>query len=198
MPLTTDYASAQLFMRSAHPRLATSQGTAISEAIELAMRVYEEQEMHHKAIIIITDGENHDDRALEVMERGRESGLVPYVIGVGTQEGGFIPVTINNREDYKRDQQGNPVRTVLNDAIMQDLASTGGGEYYSIFNAAETLDRLKERIEQIEKLEMEQRSFKEYESYFQYFILLGLLMLLAELLISKKKSLWLRGKSFFN
>ena len=186
MPLTSDYAAAELFLRSAHPRLATTQGTSIGEAIDLALRAYEEDEDHHKAFVLITDGENHEDGALESMEKGKNRNLIPFVVAVGTEEGGFIPMTIQGREDYKRDEQGNPVRTAINTRFLGELAAAGQGALYRLTDDAEIIEDMRSRIEGLEKREMEQRAFKEYESYYQYFLLAGILLLLFEMLIGNK------------
>ena len=197
MPLTTDYAAAQLFIKSAHPGLATSQGTAIGDVLDLAMRAYEENDVRHKALILITDGENHDDEALTKMEAGRDLGLVPFVIGVGTTEGGFIPIEIQGREDYKRDKQGNPVKTQMNEQFMRDLARAGNGDVFSIFNSKEVILNLEQRIDQLEKQEMQEMAFKDYESYFQYFLFFGLFLIVVEFVMSEKKSKWLRKQTWF-
>jgi Ca-activated chloride channel homolog len=187
MPLTTDYASAELFIRSAHPRLATSQGTAIGDAIELAMRAYEEDAPHHKALFLITDGENHEEGALEEMRKGRETGLVPFIISVGTTEGDFIPMEVDGREDYKRDENGNPVRTAVNEAFLRQLAQEGDGQLYSILDGQNVIDDMKLKMQGLEKREMEQRAFKDYKSYFQYFLLGAILLLFAERIIGNKR-----------
>jgi len=186
MPLTTDYASAELFIRSAHPRLATSQGTAIGDAIELAMRAYEEGAPHHKALFLITDGENHEEGAIEEMSKGREAGLVPFVISVGTTEGDFIPMEVQGKEDYKRDENGNPVRTAVNETFLRQLAQEGDGNLYSILDGQDVIDDMKIKMQGLEKQEMAQRAFKDYKSYFQYFLLGAILLFFAERLIGNR------------
>ena len=187
MPLTRDYASAELFLRSAHPGLASTQGTSIGDAISLAMRAYEEDVNHQKALVIITDGENHEEGALEAMERGRESGLIPFVVSVGTKEGAFIPITLQGRQDYKRDETGNPVKTSVNEEFLSQLAETGGGVAYSILANDAVLDDMEDRIALISKQEMEQRAFTDYSSYYQYFLLGAILLIIASLLVRNNK-----------
>jgi Ca-activated chloride channel family protein len=187
MPLTTDYASAELFIRSAHPRLATSQGTAIGDAIELAMRAYEEDAPHHKALFLITDGENHEDGAIEQMQKGREVGLIPFVISVGTTEGDFIPIEVQGREDFKRDENGNPVRTAVNEAFLRQLASEGDGQLYSILDGDKVIEDMKLKMQGLEKREMQQRAFKDYKSYYQFFLLAAILLFFAERIIGNRR-----------
>lgn len=198
MPLTTDYAAAQLFLRSANPEMAPSQGTAISDAIELAEQSFEEENKHHKVLIVISDGENHEEAALERAEQANDNGLLIYTIGAGTEEGSFIPVNYGARQDYKRDKTGNPVRSRINEQILKDIAAEGVGQYFNILRGQEVSLALRNSIEQLEKREFETRSFEDYESYFQYFIAAALFFLIIEFLISYRKSAWLEGKDIFS
>ncbi len=199
MPLTTDYAAAQLFLRSANPSQAPAQGTAISEAIDLAEQSFEEDNKQHKAIIIISDGETHDQDALDRAKTAADNGLLIYSVGVGTPSGGFIPTIIGGRSDYKRDEKGNPVRTSLNEGMMQNLADEGNGFYFNLAgsNVEEVSVALRNSIDQMEKREFEARVFNEYESYFQYFIAIAILFLIAEFLLSYRKNKWLGEKDLF-
>ena len=197
MPLTTDYAAAEMFIRSANPKMAASQGTAISDAIDLAERTFEEENKQHKVLVIISDGESHDQDALDRAAQANENGLLIFTVGVGTQEGGYIPTRIAGRADYKRDNSGNPVRSQLNETMLQQLADAGNGAYFRLSESDKIGPALKDRIEKVEKREFEQRSFNEYESYFQYFIALALIFILLEFVISYRKSKWLKGKDIF-
>ncbi len=183
VPLTTDYAAVNLFINSANPGMAPSQGTAIVDAIDLAEQSFDEENKNHKVLIIISDGENHDDEALARAKKAGNDGLLIFTIGVGTEEGSFIPTYIGGRLDYKRDNAGNPVRSKLNEQMLQEIASAGNADYFNLLSGSEQVAQaLKSRINQMEKREFEQRIFSEYESYFQYFIGLGLLLLLIEFL----------------
>ena len=198
MPLTTDYSAAQLFTKSANPDMAPSQGTAIVDAIDLAERSFANDAEHHKALIIITDGENHDQEALERAKTARENGLLIFTVGVGTTEGDFIPSVVNGRRDYIREPSGSPVRSRLNTEMLRDLASAGDGVYFTLNeNSDAVIAALKESIDRLEKKEMEQRIFNEYESYFQYFIAAALLFLLIEFMISYRRNKLLEGKDLF-
>lgn len=198
MPVTTDYAAAEIFLRSASPDLAASQGTAIGEAIGIARRTFQEGEnKSHKALIIITDGEDHDGEAVAEAEKAREEGVIQFTVGVGTAEGSFIPMRIGGREDYKRDESGQPVRSKLNEAMLADLAQKGGGTYMHISDGdAAVADALQTRINQMEKQELEVRAFSSYNSYFQYFVFIGLALLAVEWMVSWRKHK-LEGKDIF-
>ncbi|MEM1319144.1 MAG: VWA domain-containing protein [Bacteroidota bacterium] len=197
MPLTTDYAAAMLFMKSANTRMAPSQGTAISEAISLSERSFEEDNKNHKALVIITDGENHDEEALEQAKTANDNGLLIYTIGVGTARGGLIPTVVAGRQDYKRDKTGNPITSQLNESMLRELADAGEGAYFNLVEGDKILGSLRESINRIEKKEFEQRSFTEFESYFQYFIALGMLLIIIEFLLPYSKSKWWEGKDIF-
>ena len=197
MPLTTDYAAAELFIRSANTRQAPSQGTAISDAIDLAERSFEQDNKHHKALIVITDGENHDQETLERAREANENGLLIFTVGVGTPEGAYIPTIYAGQRGIKRDKTGNPVRSQLNEAMLNDLANEGDGAYYNLVDGDKIVNVLQERIDKVEKRELEQRSFNEYESYFQYFLAVGLFLMLLEFFVSYRKSKWLEGKDLF-
>ena len=197
MPLTTDYAAAQLFVKSANPELAPTQGTAISDAIDLAKRTFEENNKQHKALIVITDGENHEEGVLELAEQSAEDGLLIFTVGVGTANGGPIPVVVNGATDFKRDKTGNIVRSRLNEGMLKDIARAAKGAYFNLNAGNEIIEALRENIDKIEKREFEQRTFKEFDTKYQYFIALALLFLLIEFLISYRKSKWWKDRDLF-
>lgn len=188
MPMTTDYAAAALFIKSANTRLAASQGTAIGDAIDLAKTVFGQEDEYHKALIIITDGETHDDSALEEAATAAEMDMILFLVGVGTQEGGFVPVEYKGRLDYMRDDNGEFVKTKLNEEVMRSLSEEGNGAYFNIVGGDEILEELDRRIDQLEKKELEQRSFEEFESYFPYFIFASLICWLLVFFIHPKRN----------
>jgi Ca-activated chloride channel family protein len=187
MPLTSDYAAAELFVKSAHPGLASTQGTAIGEAVDLAMRAYLEDAGHQRGLIMITDGENHEEGALSAMEKARAAGIIPFIVSVGTTEGAFIPVLVQGREDYKRDENGAPIRSVVNEAFLRDLANAGAGYVYNIFDTEFVIQDIREKIDLFEKRETEQRAFKDFQSYYQYFLLAAIVLLLSTWIIGVRK-----------
>lgn len=180
MPLTNDYAAAELFIKSANPGLAGTQGTAIDEAIDLAMRAYQEEVRHQRALIIITDGEDHDGEALALAKEGAEDGLVIYTVGVGTEAGSYVPFLNRGVAEYKKDEDGNPVMSQLNVANLQEIARAGGGEFYLVNDGQDAIDDLTSRLDRLQKREVEQKSFSEYNSYFQWFLGIGFLLFLLD------------------
>lgn len=180
MPLTNDYAAAELFIKSANPNLAGTQGTAIDDAIELAMRAYEEDVQHQRALIIISDGEDHDQDAISMAKEGSDAGLVIYTVGVGTETGAYIPFVNRGRSEFKKDEDGAPVMSRLNVPNLQEIARNGGGEFYLVSDGSEAITDLKDRMSRLQKREVEQKSFSEYNSYFQWFLGIGFIFLFVE------------------
>ncbi|MCB9266700.1 MAG: VWA domain-containing protein [Lewinellaceae bacterium] len=188
-PITQDFNSILLALRSANPNMIPNQGTSIAEAISLAEESFEENNKSHKALIIITDGENHEEEAVSKAQEAHDNGLLIFTVGVGTEEGSFIPIVENGREGYKRDQSGNPVMSRLNEKTLRQVAEAGGGSYFNLSaGSGRVIEALKSRIDNMEKRELEQRLFSEYNSYFQWFVGLAILVLLAEFLISYRRS----------
>ena len=197
MPMTTDYAAAQLFLRTANPDMAPSQGTAISDAIDMAKQSFEEENKSHKALVVITDGENHDQETLDMAKQANEDGLLIFTVGVGTPQGAKIPVFYGNRRGFKIDKTGQEVVSKLNEQMLLDLANEGDGSYFNIAAGDKVVEALRERIDRLEKREFEMRAFEEYESYFQYFIGFALLLLIIEFVISYRKNKFMEGKDIF-
>lgn len=189
MPLTTDYAAAALFIRSANPSIAPTQGTAIADAIDLAVRSFEKDDLNNKALIILSDGEDHDADAAEKAKLAAEKGILLSSIGVGTPEGAFIPQESGGGEDYKRDAEGNPILSKLNEPMLANLSTIGGGDYYNILESNGVIVKsLLRKLEGLKKRDLEQRSFVDFESYFQYFLFSSLIFLLLDWLYISKRS----------
>ncbi|MCB0560662.1 MAG: VWA domain-containing protein [Phaeodactylibacter sp.] len=188
-PITQDINSILLSLRSANPSMIPNQGTAIAEAIGLAEKSFDENNKSHRALIIITDGEDHEEDAAARAREAHENGLLIFTVGVGTEAGSFIPAGENGGEGYKRDQTGNPVMSRLNEAVLQQAAEAGGGQYFNLNAGSESVVKaLKTRIDEMDKRELEQRVFSEYNSYFQWFVGLAILVLLMEFLISYRRN----------
>ncbi|MEM1217023.1 MAG: VWA domain-containing protein, partial [Bacteroidota bacterium] len=188
-PLTSDYYFAKLALSTASPDQIDAQGTSINTAIDLAERAFEEGSESHKAIIVLTDGEDHDGRAARAAELAYENGTLVYTVGVGSTAGGFVPILQRGRPDYVRDNTGSPIRSRLDPATLEAVARAGGGAYFSLEKNADGLAAaLRERIDTIEKREYEQRVFTDYESYFQWFVGVAFVLLLGEFVLSYRTS----------
>jgi len=179
-PLTTDWHAIQLFLNAANPDQAGTQGTAIGDAVRLAIKTKQEREASGEgAIIILTDGEDHDSDAPAAIEEAGNEGWVTFILGVGTETGGRIPVIIDGNKDLKRDESGQPVVTKLNEPLMKQLAEQGHGRYFNLNTSTSIIEDLRKELATLERTQLERRSFSEHKSYFQWFLLPGLLLILG-------------------
>jgi Ca-activated chloride channel family protein len=179
MPLTIDYGAAQLFVRSANTDLAGTQGTAIGKAIDLALHSTKEQSQ--KALIVITDGEDHDSDAIDMASKAAHQGWNVFTIGAGTTEGSFIPVLNEGREEFKLDDEGNPVKTVINESLLKEMAEKGNGEFYALGNDdKQIVSEIDQMMDKMQKRAVEVQSFSEYRSFYQYFLMIALLLVVID------------------
>jgi Ca-activated chloride channel family protein len=187
-PLTTDYAFVKSVISSAGPYQISAQGTNLAEAIERAEEAYEEESANHRALILISDGEDHDGSAAAAASKANDAGLLIYTVGVGKQEGSFMPLDLpNGRKDYVRTSNGGPATTNADPATLEAIASQGGGKYYPLSGDSKALaEAIRTRVDLIEKQEFESQSFSTYDSYFYYFLAPALLLLLVEFSIGRK------------
>ncbi len=198
LPLTTDYSAAKLFLSAVDTKIVPTQGTAIGEAIEMAIQSFDEQE-HNKAIVIITDGENHEDDAIGAAAAAAEQSIKVFTIGMGLPEGAPIPLYNNygSQTGFKKDKQGQTIITKLNEDMLRQIAAAGEGAYARANNASTGLRKIFDDISQIEKKEIETKQFTDYEHRFQIYLAAALLFLILELLIATRKSSWAQKFDFF-
>lgn len=168
-----------------------AQGTAIGEAIVTAVKAFDEND-HNKAIVIISDGEDHEQNAVEAARDANKLGITIYTIGMGLAEGAPIPVynQYGNRTGFRKDNNNTTVITRLNEPMLQQLASVGNGSYVRANNSRSSLDYIFEEINKLEKSEIDAKIFTDYEDQFQWFIALALILLLVEGLLSSAKKPW--------
>jgi Ca-activated chloride channel homolog len=197
LPITTDYNSAKLFLASVSPELIPVQGTAIGAAIDLATRSFTPSKESNKAIIIITDGENHEDDAVGAAKAASEKGIVVHTIGMGLPQGSPIPVFINGQKEYRKDNDGKPVVTKLDETMLEQIAATGKGIYIRANNAQVGLNTLFDEINKMQKTEMESRIYSEYNDQFQILFIIGLALLFIEFLILERKNKYLKNIRLF-
>ncbi|HXH19680.1 MAG TPA: VWA domain-containing protein [Chitinophagales bacterium] len=198
MPLTIDHAASKLFLNTVNTSMVPTQGTAISDAIRLAIEAFGQDEKKYKALIIITDGEDNEGDALAAVDEATAEGIVIHTIGVGSPQGTPIPLYKNGVQiDFKRDASNNIVLSKLNETILQQIAVKGNGNYQRLSSGTEELNQLFSAISSMEKKEIEERVFTDYEDQFQYFIAFALVLLTLEFFISERKSAWLGGWKLF-
>lgn len=186
-PLTSDWRAIQLYLNAAHPDQAGTQGTAIGEAVQLAMNTQEqEEEGGQGALIIITDGEDHESDAVSIVQDALSRGWITYVVGVGTEAGATIPVMEDGNKVLKRDASGQPVRTTMNSELMTNLAQQGNGKYFDILEGNTAIEKLKSELNRLERTQQEKRSFSEHKSYYQWFLMGAIVLLLLMVTIRYK------------
>ena len=198
LPITTDYNSAKLFLNAVNTQIVPKQGTAIGAAINLAIRSFTPDSKANKAIIVITDGENHEDDAVAAAKSAVENGMVVHTIGMGLPQGSPIPVLRNGQKEYLKDNQGNVVITKLDETRLEQIATAGDGVYVRANNAQVGLNTLFDEINKLEKTEMESLVYSDYEDQFQYFFAIGMILILLEFFILERKNRYLKNIKLFS
>jgi Ca-activated chloride channel family protein len=195
LPITSDYVSAKMFMHSISPSLIASQGTDIAAAINLAMLSFTPDEKAGKAIILITDGEDHEGKALEMAQAAKEKGIRVFILGVGTAKGSTIPTADGH---YLTDNAGETVITRLNEKMCQEIAEAGSGTYIHVDNTSAAQERLDDEITKMQKGESETIIYSEYDEQFQAVGIIVLLLLIIEALLLERKNPLLANVRLFN
>lgn len=199
LPITTDYASAKMFLQSMNTDMVSSQGTAIREAIKLASTFYDQDSQTSKVLIIISDGEDHEGDALAVAEEAAEQGIRIFTIGVGTPKGGPIPIKRNGViQSYKKDQNGETVITRMSDQTLKEIADVANGKYMQGNVTSEVTGEVAEFLQTLDQTEFEAKQFADYQSQFQWFLGLAILLLLADIFMLERKTAWVKRLNLFN
>jgi len=198
LPVTTDYGAAKLFLSTVNTNMVPTQGTAIGSAIEKGISSIGDSARPNSAIIVITDGENHEDDAINAAREAVTKGITVHTIGMGSPDGSPIPVTRgNNRGGFLQDRSGSTVITRLDEAMLQQIADAGKGKYVRASNSDDGISLIMKEIESMEKKEFSSKLFTSYEDQFQYFLGLALLFLLFDFMLSEKKSEFIKRLNLF-
>ncbi|MEY8868059.1 VWA domain-containing protein [Meridianimaribacter flavus] len=199
LPITTDYASAKMFLQNMNTDMLSSQGTAINEAIELAKTYYDDEEQTNRVLIIISDGEDHSDIATNVAEEAGEEGIRIFTIGVGDEKGGPIPIKRNGVVlNYKKDNQGETVITRLNEDTLKEIAEEANGAYINGKNTSEVVDSIRDILNKMDKTEFEAKEFADFKDQYQWFLAFGIFLLVFDVLLLERKTGWLKKLNLFN
>ena len=189
LPITADYVSAKMFLSTISPDIVPVQGTAIGAAVNLAVNSFSPASEAGKAVIVITDGENHEDNPVQAAEEALKRGVNVYTIGVGSTQGTPIPVrTASGQRDFMKDRAGNTVMTKLDEKTLQETAMAGKGIYVRATAANMGLNNVYDEINKLEKAEFEAKIYTDFAEMFQWPFGAALVFLLAELLISNRKN----------
>jgi Ca-activated chloride channel family protein len=192
LPITTDYAAAKMFLASVSTNSVASQGTAIGEAINLAAKSFADDE-RSKAIIVISDGEDHENEAaMEAAREAAKKGIRIYTIGMGLPDGAPIPEynQSGRMTGYKKDRNGNTIITRLDEDMLRRIAEAGGGMYVRANNSNVGLGKIYDDISKMEKTEIETQVFTDYEDQFQWFVGAAIILLLVLVFVSSGKKAW--------
>ncbi|REJ82348.1 MAG: VWA domain-containing protein [Bacteroidetes bacterium] len=189
LPITSDYGAAKLFLSSVDSDIIPTQGTAIGAAIELSLKSFVGEDNKHKALIIITDGENHEDDAVSAAAEAASQGVVIHTIGFGSPAGAPIPVYRNGIQvDFLKDKNGSTVLSKLDEVTLQRIANEGKGQYIRATNTDDGLNKVLSQIASMEKKTFGMKQYTGYEDRFQYFIGAALLLLFMESLTGSRRS----------
>ena len=194
LPITSDYVSAKMFLSSISPAMIATQGTDIAAAINMASHSFTQEENIGKAIIVITDGEDHEGGAMEAAKEAKEKGMNTYVLGVGSPNGAPIPV---GNGDYMKDNTGQTVMSALNEQMCRQLADAGSGAYIHVENNSNAQEQLDNELDKLSKKETSSTIYSDFDEQFQAVAIIVLLLLILEVCILEIKNPMLRRISLF-
>lgn len=197
LPITSDYVSAKLFLNSINTQIVPTQGTAIGAAIDLGAKSFTPNFAGSKVLIVITDGENHEDDAVGAATKAAEQGIIVDAIGMGLPKGALIPDFSNGQKGYKKDNKGNTIVTKLDEPMLQKIAQAGKGIYIRANNTQIGLNTLFNEVNKMEKTEMESQIYADYDEKFQYFIGLCLFLIFLDFILLERKNKYLKNLKLF-
>lgn len=195
LPITSDYVSAKMFLQNINPSLIQTQGTNIGEAIALASKSFSQQDNVGRAIIVITDGENHEEGAQEAAAAANKQGVNVFILGIGNPQGAPIPMGDGS---YLKDHSGNTVMTALNEQMCRELAQAGKGEYIHVDNTSDAERKLNDDITKLQKGDVTSVVYSAYDEQFQAVGILVILLLIIEICINEIKNPLLKNIKLFN
>ena len=194
LPITSDYVSAKMFLQNISPSLISTQGTDIAGAISVSMKSFTQQKDVGRAIVIITDGEDHEGGAIEAAKEAKKNGMYVFVLGVGSSKGSPIP---DGKGGYMKDNTGNEVMSALNETMCRQIAEAGKGAYIHVDNSNMAQKQLDNELTKLQKGEMSSVIYSEYDEQFQAVGVLVILILLVEMLMLERKNPLLRRFKLF-
>lgn len=199
LPITTDYSAAKMFLQQMNTDMLSSQGTAISEAILLSDTYFDNAETN-RLLILISDGEDHEQNISDALAQAKDSKLKILTIGVGTEKGGQIPIrTRGVLQTYLRDLNNDIVITRLESQVLKDIANQTGGSYVSgNISTKQVTDHFKNVVDTIEKTQFESQEIAEYDSKFQWLLAVAFFLLCLEMLFLERKTAWISKLNLFN
>lgn len=194
LPITSDYVSAKMFLQNTDPSLIATQGTDLAGAIELSSKSFTQQDKVGRAILIITDGEDHEGGAIEAAEKARKNGIRVFVLGVGSTKGSPVP---DGNGGYMKDNSGQEVISALNEEMCKQVAQAGGGAYIHVDNTSLAQRQLNDELTKLQKGDISSVVYSEYDEQFQAVGILVLILLIIEMLILERKNSFFKKIKLF-
>lgn len=199
LPITTDYSAARLFLKTVDTDIIPSQGTAIAQAIEMATGYFDDKDQKNRILVLLTDGEDHEEGFREAARKAEEQGIRIYSLGIGTERGAPVPDIRNGMKiGYKRDRSNQVVVSQLQPQVLKEISDITDGAYRHARSTRETVEYLMNEIEQMEKKEFEAQTFADYEDQFQWFLGVAILLLVIDVLILERKTQWFKKLGLFD
>lgn len=199
VPITTDFSSAKLFLNSMNTDMVSSQGTAITEAINMAKTYYNDEEQTNRVLFIVSDGEDHEGNVAAIADEAAKMGIKIFTIGVGTVQGAPIPIKRNGiLQFYKRDENNEQVITKLSEDTLKEIASNANGEYLNGSSTKAVVDAVTAILNGMDKKEFEAKQFTDFKDQFQWFLGGALFLLVLDVLLLERKTAWLQKLNLFN
>ena len=200
LPITTDYGVAKMFLQSMNPGMISSQGTSIDEAIEMAIDQFDKKDKTNKLLIIISDGEDHSENAESAAADAQKIGMKIITVGVGTENGGTIPLKneFGEAATLQKDKDGNVVVTKRNAEVLSKIAKAANGGYVDGNSTKVVVDYVKKALENIQKTDFEGTQMANFQSQFQWFLGIGFLLLFVDIFFLETKTKWVRKMNLFN
>jgi len=199
LPITTDYASAKMFLQALNTEMLSSQGTALDSAIDLAITFFNDEDQTNRVIFLISDGEDHFKKSYESAKKASDLGVKIFTFGIGSDKGAPIPIKRNGIiESYKKDIDGEVVITKKNEEVLTKIAEVSGGLYIEGNNTNDVIEFVTKILKDMDKKEFEAKKFVSYKDRFQSFLIGALFFLIIDLLLFEKKTKWLQKLNLFN
>lgn len=199
LPITTDYGAARMFLQSMNTNMLSSQGTAISDAIEMAKTYFNDNEQTNRFLFIVSDGEDHEGNVEQAVEKAVAEGIRVYSIGIGTVQGGPIPEKINGvTGSFKKDRNGDVVITRLDERTLRTIASGGNGNYFLGNQTEKAIEAVKDILNKADKQEFESKQLADFKDQFQWFLAAAIFFLFIDIFVLERKTAWLQKLNLFN
>ncbi len=199
LPITTDYSAAKMFLQSMNTNMLSSHGTVIDLAIDMSLSFFDMDDKTNKVLIIISDGEDHNQLAFGSAKKAKDLGVKIFTLGVGSDKGSPIPIRVNGVvESYKKNKNNEVVITKRNAEILNEIASLTDGKYSNANDTQIVLDFIKTELNEIDKKEFEAKKFITYKDQFQLFLIIGLVLIILDIFLFEKRTSWIQNLNLFN